>query len=67
MIKVSNIESIIKFDTIDIGISELHTLGGDIYLINMKYEELIKFWHDALETSMGLFIARKKSESVNMN
>jgi hypothetical protein len=72
MFRVDKIESVIMgsetagFDNPDT--SELSTISGDTFCINMPYEQVIKFWHDALETLGGVYIARRKiEEKPNFN
>ena len=63
--KVSNIETVIK------GVApekcEVHTIGGDILEINLSYEHMIKYWHDALEILSGVFVTKRMENNVNLN
>jgi len=64
MIRVDKIESIVAHNGEE---CEMHTLSGDVLGIAMPYKAMIKYWHDALETSGGVYIAKVKEENVNLN
>lgn len=65
-IMISSIESIVKVP-ID-NVCELHTVGGEVFDVNMGYDKAVKYWHDAIETNNGLFLTRCKREpNHNLN
>jgi len=70
MIKVECIESVVLSDMIE-NRCEINTSSGDVYTVNLSYEKMVKYWHDAIESSGrnkdSLFIAKIKESGMSLN
>jgi hypothetical protein len=70
MIKVKSIESVILTDMIE-NRCEINTSSGDVYTVNLSYEKMVKYWHDAIENcgrnKESLFIAKIKESWISLN
>ena len=60
-IRIDCIESVLRNDC-DIPSCDLNTKSSDCYRINIPYEQMIKFWHDSLETMGGVAVYRMKEK-----